>query len=204
MPINIAGTQLPARAWVPPSALLAECFAGALRLRRATGACLECREPLERSACPVARRNESCEARANEAPAKAASSRLDQASVNGHISVPRSALLAECFAGALRLRRATGALPCILWRRGTHDAQFWHHVARRNESCEARANEAPAKAAGSRLDDAAVSDHNWVPPSALLAECFAGALRLRRATGACLRCRKTYQHWAIAHTRSAA
>jgi len=68
-------------------------------------------------------------------------------------------------------------------------------VARRNESCEGRANEAPAKAAGSRLDEAAKSDHTWVPKPALLTECFAGA---------CLKCRKIYQNGATAHTRSAA
>ncbi|MCO7244506.1 hypothetical protein, partial [Halomonas sp. Ps84H-12] len=56
----------------------------------------------------------------------------------------------------------------------------------------------------SRLDEAAVNDHTSVPPSALLTECFAGALHLHRATGACLKCRDTYQHRATAHTRSAA
>ena len=64
----------------------------------------------------------------------------------------------------------------------TNTGQLHIPVARRNESCEGRANEAPAKAASSRLDEATVNDHTWVPPSALLTKCVAGALRLPRAT----------------------
>ena len=67
-----------------------------------------------------------------------------------------------------RLPRATG------WLNSTR----WQTVARRNESCEARANEAPAGAAGSRLDWATANHHTSTPPSALLTECFAGALSL--------------------------
>ena len=141
MPINIAGTQLPARAWVPPSALLAECFAGALRLRRATGACLECREPLERSACPVARRNESCEARANEAPAEAAPAAPimpPQPTAPPPTPEPPSAALSALLRGCASLTPRYGY---------TAPKHMQPPVARRNESCEARANEAPAEAA---------------------------------------------------------
>ena len=146
---------------MPRSALLAECFAGALTLTTRY-------EYLHR---PVARRNERARATSEGGTREGGDSRLDQATVNDHTSMPRSALLAECFAGALTL---------------TTRYEYLHRpVARRNERARATSEGGTREGGDSRLDKATVKDHTSVPKSALLAECFAGALRLRRATGAC-------------------
>ncbi|MGE6580275.1 hypothetical protein ACQKD0_04475 [Vreelandella aquamarina] len=100
--------------------------------------------------------------------------------MSDHTWVPKSALLAECFAGALTL---------------TTRYEYLHRpVARRNERARATSERGTREGGDSRLGQATVNDHTWVPPSALLAECFAGALRLHRATGAYLKCGGTYQH----------
>ena len=98
---------------------------------------------------PVARRNESCEARANEAPAKAADSRLIK---------PPKIITSQChlrhsYRSASRVRSAYAALrvPISSAVIPINTEQLHIPVARRNESCEGRANEAPAKAADSRL-----------------------------------------------------
>ncbi|WP_089675755.1 hypothetical protein [Vreelandella aquamarina] len=94
--------------------------------------------------------------------------------------------LPECFAGALSLTTRYECTP--------------RPVARRNERARVTSEGGTREGGDSRLDEGTMNDHTSVPPSALLTECFAGALHLHRATGSHLKCR----HWALAHTRSAA
>ncbi len=90
---------------------------------------------------PVARRNESCEARANEAPAEAAPAAPimpPQPTAPPPTPEPPSAALSALLRGCASLTPRYGY---------TAPKHMQPPVARRNESCEARANEAPAEAA---------------------------------------------------------
>ncbi|GGW33361.1 hypothetical protein GCM10007157_26400 [Vreelandella hamiltonii] len=146
---------------------------------RSAYAALRVSRPSKCQQHPVARRNESCEARANEAPAKGGASRPDHATTTNRTTAHLCAPIGSALRAASRVRFAYAAL-----RISRPSKLRQHPVARRNESCEARANEAPAKGGASRPDHATNPHRATAAPCAPIGSAPRAASRVRSAYAA--------------------